>query len=208
MTSEQFYKLLNSPTDLNTTSYESLDKMLLQHPYCMGVRMLLLKKYKADKHSSFERHLALASMYAPSRGKLFDYLNKAVATSTLSVVKPEEKKTKVITKLVEPPPVYHQQVSNDPPSYIFEKEELSAETVSDSDNEQDRSLSSMPIEEWLLNFEPARIKEQAAKKQGFKLPRIPVFEKNLLDFLEDEELEEKQDARTIVISLVFSLDMD
>lgn len=204
MTTSEFTNLLKSPNELNTMSYETLDQLLLQFPYCNGIRMLLLKKYKNDKHIAFERHLALASMYAADRSKLYDFLNTATATTDQTKVinlKPsenseEEKKTPLTTELVVPPPIYQHKVSENPPFLAFQVP-LSAEDLSvgygvsdEKEEEEDRSLSNMPIEEWLQEFEPPRIDDKnPAPKKGFKLSRIPIFEKGVFDFLEEEQEE-------------------
>lgn len=210
MTTTEFTDLLKNPSQLSTMSYESLDKLLLQFPYCNSVRMLLLKKYKNDKHIAFERHLTLASMYAADRGKLYEFLNASIVSNAAISIDPnttvvdstklsEEKKTKLATQLVAPPPVYHYKISDNPPVLAFQKP-LTAEELSigypnsdnDSSVEDDRSLSNMPIEEWLQEFEPPRIDEKEkglGYKKGFKLSRIPIFEKSMFDFLEEEEEE-------------------
>lgn len=200
MTTAEFIQLLKNPNALHSMSYEALDQLLLQHPYCNGIRMLLLKKYKNDDHNAFQRHLALASMYATDRGKLYDFLNSSkVANAKIIDIRKaapdtkDEKKTKIVTELIAPPPVYHTKVSKNPPVMVFQKplqiEEL-PQTGHLSDNETDtgkRSLGAMPIEEWLQDFKPPRIEEKPpAAKKGFKLSRIPVFEKGMLDFLESE----------------------
>jgi hypothetical protein len=202
MTTSEFTNLLKNPTELNTMSYEALDQLLLQFPYCNGIRMLLLKKYKNDKHIAFERHLALASMYAADRSKLYDFLNKGVVVNEKTKVvdlKPSddseaEKKTPLTTELVVPPPVYQHKVSENPPFLTFQPP-LKAEDLSigynvtdEKEAEEDRSLSNMPIEEWLQEFEPPRIEDKnPPAKKGFKLSRIPIFEKGVFDFLEGEQ---------------------
>lgn len=197
MTTSEFSDLLKNPSGIHSMSYESLDNLLLQYPYCNGVRMLLLKKYKNDRHSAFERHLALASMYACDRGKLYEFLNASVVANVTAIeTKPtEEKKTKITTQLVEPPAVFYYKVSENPPALAFQKP-LTVEDLtvgyhsSDEDADSNRSLSAMPIEEWLQDFEPARMGDKNAPlKKNFKLSRIPLFEKNMFDFLEDEQLE-------------------
>ncbi|WMX17392.1 MULTISPECIES: hypothetical protein [unclassified Aureispira] len=208
MTRSEFTSLLKNPNELNTMSYEALDQLLLQFPYCNGIRMLLLKKYKTDKHIAFERHLALASMYAADRSKLYDFLNTpTVANEKTKVIdmKPSddseaEKKTPLTTELADPPPIYQHKVSENPPFLAFQTpltaEDLSVGyTVSDeNEEEENRSLSNMPIEEWLQEFEPPRIDDKnPALKKGFKLSRIPVFEKGVFDFLE-EEAEPKENS--------------
>lgn len=199
MTTTEFANLLKNPSKLNKLSYETLDKLLLQFPYCNGIRMLLLKKYKNDKHIAFERHLALASMYAADRSKLYDFLNASVVVSAAPKVveirssdSKAEKKTKITTELVDPPPVYRHRVSENPPVLAFQPP-LSIENLSVGENitdeeDQNRSLSAMPIEEWLQEFEPPRIEEKGfGNKKGFKLSRIPVFDKGMFDFLEGSE---------------------
>lgn len=204
MTTSEFTSLLENPTELHTMSYEALDQLLLQFPYCNGIRMLLLKKYKNDKHIAFERHLALASMYATDRSKLYDFLNTSTVVPDKTKVinlKPSEdsdseKKTSLTTELVVPPPIYQHKVSENPPFVVFQAP-LSAEDLSvgysitdENEEEADRSLSNMPIEEWLQEFEPPRIDDKnSAAKKGFKLSRIPVFEKGVFDFLEEEQEE-------------------
>lgn len=204
MTTSEFTNLLKNPTKLNSMSYEALDQLLLQFPYCNGIRMLLLKKYKNDKHIAFERQLALASMYAADRSKLYDFLNspKSVNEKTKVIdLKPlddseAEKKTPLTTELVLPPPIYQHKVSENPPSLAFqpplraEDLSISYNNVEENEEEEDRSLSTMPIEEWLQEFEPPRIEDKnTAPKKGFKLSRIPVFEKGVFDFLKEEEKE-------------------
>lgn len=199
MTTSEFSDLLKNPSGIHTMSYESLDNLLLQYPYCNGIRMLLLKKYKNDRHSAFERHLALASMYASDRGKLYEFLNASMVSNAAVIeTKPTvEKKTKITTQLVAPPPVFYYKVSENPPALAFQKP-LTVEDLTvgyhTTDEDANRSLSAMPIEEWLQDFEPARMGEKnAALKKNFKLSRIPMFEKDMFAFLEDEnlELEEK-----------------
>ena len=209
MTTTEFTNLLTNPTKLNTMSYEALDQLLLQFPYCNGIRMLLLKKYKNDKHIAFERHLALASMYAADRSKLYDFLNTATVVEKTKIVdlKPSddseaEKKTPLTTELVVPPPIYQHKVSENPPFLAF-KAPLRVDNLSvgysvtdENEEEKDRSLSNMPIEEWLQEFEPPRIDDKGSvAKKGFKLSRIPIFEKGVFDFLEEEQEEVTETKR-------------
>ena len=203
MTASEFTSLLNNPTKLNMMSFEALDQLLLQFPYCNGIRMLLLKKYKNDKHSAFERQLALASMYAADRSRLYDFLNTPIAANGERKVidlKPledskVEKKTPLTTELVLPPPIYQHKISENPPFLAFKSftaEELAVgyNVTDENEEEEDRSLSNMPIEEWLKEFEPPRIDDKSpAAKKGFKLSRIPIFEKGVFDFLEEEQVE-------------------
>ncbi len=202
MTTSEFTKLLKNPSGLNNMTYEALDKLLQQYPYCNGLRMLLLKKCKNEKHVAFERNLALASMYAADRGKLYDFLQTSVVSNTKVVdLNPqnknqEEKKTKLTTQLIAPPPIYKHKVSKNPPMLVFQKP-LMAKDLAIGDHladenlaeEADRGLSGMPIEEWLQDFEPPRMDEKAAaSKKNFKLSRIPLFDKGMFDFLEAVEL--------------------
>jgi hypothetical protein len=215
MTTSEFTKLLKNPSGLSNITYETLDELLLQYPYCNGIRMLLLKKYKNEKHSAFDKHLALASMYASDRGKLYDFLNATIVPSA-KIVKidsnsKEEKKTKVTTELISPPPVFYCKVSVNPPMLAFQKpltakdlaigNNLSDETEKEVQEkteeieEAEIALSTMPIEEWLQDFEPPRIVEKSlANKKGFKLSHVPIFEKGMFDFLEKIDSAQEDDG--------------
>jgi len=204
MKATEFNQLLKHPERLTKVSFDTLDNLLSKHPFCAGLRMLLLKKYKQENHQNFDQQLPLASMYAPDRSKLYDFLHKKNQTPPTPQDQAkdkkndqsEEKKTKIKTQLVAPPPIFHLQVSQSPPSLSFEQEaikeneaELEQEKEQLANNKADLSLSSMPIEEWLSSFEPPRISESGGDlvdKKGFKL-NVPALEKGLLDFLDEEE---------------------
>ncbi len=202
MTTSEFINLLQNPNQLNDLSFDEFEHLLLQYPYCNGLRMLQLKKFKDNKHIAFERHLTLASTYASDRGKLYDFVNKPISAiptviaidKSLSV---KEKKTKILTKLVQPPPVFSHRVSDNPPSIVFE-EELEVQNVEIEYNlpeshKSDYGLSLMPVEEWLQDFEPPRIEKEKSvnNKKAFKLSRVPLFDKSMFDFLESDSAENK-----------------
>lgn len=198
MTIRELTQLLTDPSQLNDWSYEDLDQLLLQYPYCNGLRMLLLKKYKNDRHIAFNRHLMLASMYAVDRGRLYDFLNTSVVANAATKVIPlaasdTHKEQKVI--LVEPPPVYNHKVSDNPPILAFQPpitaQDLGMNAPEPTDIREE--WSAMPVEEW-LNSTPEEIEEEEESmdadnlaKKPFKLSRIPVFDENMFDFLEEEE---------------------
>lgn len=196
MTITELTQLLTDPSQLNDWSYEELDKLLLQYPYCNGLRMLLLKKYKNDRHIAFNRHLMLASMYAVDRGRLYDFLNTSVVANAETKVIPlaatdTHKEQKVI--LVEPPPVYSHKVSENPPILAFQTpltaQDLGMNAPESTDTREE--WSTMPVEEWLNNV-PQEIEEESndmdnLSKKPFKLSRIPVFDENMFDFLEEEQ---------------------
>jgi hypothetical protein len=207
MTTSDFFKLLHNPNQINDLSYDVLDQLLLQFPYCNGVRMLQLKKFKEDKHIAFERHLTLASTYASDRGKLYNFVNKPLVANpdVISINKTlsaKEKKTKILTKLVQPPPVFSHKVSDNPPSIVF-KQELEVQNAELAYNlfdthKSDSGLSLMPVEEWLQDFEPPRIEKEKSvnNKKAFKLSRVPLFDKTMFDFLETESPDKKSVSGT------------
>lgn len=190
-------QLLTDPSQLNDWSYEELDRLLLQYPYCNGLRMLLLKKYKNDRHVAFNRHLMLASMYAVDRGRLYDFLNTSVVANAETKVVPlaasdTHQEQQVI--LVEPPPIYSHKVSENPPILAFQTpitaQDLGMQAPESTDAREE--WSTMPVEEWLNNppqelegEEPTDIDHLG--KKPFKLSRIPVFDEHMFDFLEEEE---------------------
>lgn len=201
MTAVEFADLLAHPNELNTVSYETLDQLLMDYPYCNGLRLLLLKKYKNDKNSAFERHLVLASMYATDRGRLYDYLHTSVVANArteiteaeaVEDVHPAQESTEVV--LVEPPSIYRHKVSENPPILAFQPplsaEELATQPVEEPATEEREDLSAMPIEEWLqLPAEPNNEAENkdTPTKRSFKLSRIPTFDVNMFDFLDETE---------------------
>jgi hypothetical protein len=197
MTIKELTQLLTDPSQLNDWSYEELDQLLLQYPYCNGLRMLLLKKYKNDRHIAFNRHLMLASMYAVDRGRLYDFLNASVVANAETKVIPlaasdTHQEQQVI--LVEPPAVYSHKVSENPPILAFQTP-LTAQDLgmkAPEPTEAREEWSTMPVEEW-LNHPPEESEGEAPTdtddlgKKPFKLSRIPVFDENMFDFLEEEE---------------------
>ena len=203
MAAAEFADLLAHPNQLSTVAYETLDQLLLAHPYCNGLRMLLLKKYKNDKHGAFERHLMLASMYATDRGRLYDYLHTSVVSNAqveAPIAEPAEDRSTAPAEqtvlLVEPPNIYRHKVSENPPMLAFQPpltaEELAAQTPLAKPERDD--LSIMPIEEWLSQAPPpAEEKEALPKEQpqrrSFKLSRIPTFKVDMNDFLEGKPIE-------------------
>ncbi|MGH1337300.1 MAG: hypothetical protein ACRBFS_14345 [Aureispira sp.] len=198
MTTTELTQLLTDPSQLNHWSYERLDQLLLQYPYCNGLRMLLLKKYKNDRHIAFNRHLMLASMYAVNRSRLYDFLNTSVVANAETTIVPlaaSDTNQEQEVLLVEPPPLYSHKVSENPPILAFQAPiTLQELELTASDGKEDREeLSAMPVEEW-LNRSPEKEKEDLGKKP-FKLSRIPVFDTNMFDFLEEEPtpvVEEKE----------------
>ncbi len=55
-------------------TYQQLEALLFEYPYCQSLRFALLRKYAADDHKAFDKHLALASAYATDRRFLYDFV--------------------------------------------------------------------------------------------------------------------------------------
>ena len=215
ITITQLNKILQNPDELREVSYQTLQQLLEQYPYCAGLSILLAKKQKEEESPVYQQSLITASIYANDRGKLYEFLN-AKTFSNQKKTKEEQdeefsadqKKNNRIVELVPPPPVFYQQVSVNPPSFSIEKKlpeikksiiatKLEEEKVIEIINPQEiigttikTEVEEVEIEDWLRSIEPARIEENeqvATVKKNFKLPRIPVFEANLLNFLDQEE---------------------
>jgi hypothetical protein len=71
-----FLELLKSPEKVKNTSFEDLEQAILDFPYCLPLRLLLLRKYKENDHVAYERYLSLATLYAPNLQKVQDFLVK------------------------------------------------------------------------------------------------------------------------------------
>lgn len=196
-------KILQNPEQLNTVSYQTLQQLLEQYPYCASLRMLLAKKQKEEESPVYQSSLVLASIYANDRGKLYEFLNAKNLSSNSTTEEKEsptatekneaEKKKNRIVQLVTPPPIFYQQVSVNPPTISIEKEDPS--TIDEKAIKETASLEveEIEIEDWLRTIEPARMEENeqvATVKKNFKLPRIPIFEADLLNFLDEETVEQ------------------
>lgn len=209
MNAVEFADLLAHPNQLSTVAYETLDQLLLEHPYCNGLRMLLLKKYKNDKNSAFERHLMLASMYATDRGRLYDYLHTSMVSNAQVEALPEaaaepaasDAPVEQSVVLVEPPSIYRHKVSENPPMLAFQPpltaEELAERTPLATEEREDWSI--MPIEEWLSQpaEEATTPEKEAPQRRSFKLSRIPTFKVDMNDFLEGKSIEEPPAAEEV-----------
>lgn len=207
MTAENLANLLSDPDLLSNYSQQQLQQLVDTYPYSNCLRFLQLKKLKDDNHISFERHLTLASTYASDRSKLYDYVHiktKTAATSSMQqavLKKEQEKKNENSVVLVPPPPLFFQKVSDNPPVLTFDIPVDKTEAVEEIEflTDLDRGLSSMPIEEWLMEFEPPRIEtsKSSHSKKSFKLSRVPLFKKDMFDFLEQgEHIDPKTDKKT------------
>jgi hypothetical protein len=216
ITITQLNKILQNPDELREVSYQTLQQLLEQYPYCAGLSILLAKKQKEEESPVYQQSLISASMYANDRGKLYEFLNAKTLANKNTIKEGEDeessddqKKNNRVVELVPPPPVFYQQVSINPPSLFIEKkppeiEKLTIVTEPEEEKvietivpktivEATTEIEEVEIEDWLRSIEPARIEENeqvATVKKNFKLPRIPVFEANLLNFLDEEEVAE------------------
>lgn len=95
MNTKDFLNILDNLHELATISYEQLDKLLLQFPYCHNLRLLLLKKYQNDDHLAFDRQLSLASTYCPDRQFLSQFVQSNPVTNKVIPIQKEETPEKV-----------------------------------------------------------------------------------------------------------------
>jgi hypothetical protein len=64
MTADEFIALLKNPKAVQNLSYETLEQLILQYPYCMPLRLLMLRKYSENNHKATERYTQLTALYA------------------------------------------------------------------------------------------------------------------------------------------------
>ena len=76
MEGKDLIKLLQHPKGLEAMSYEQLEQLILEHPYCLNLRLLLLHKYQSDDHLSTQKYLELTSIYAPNLQKVQAFIKK------------------------------------------------------------------------------------------------------------------------------------
>jgi hypothetical protein len=193
MEAAEIYNLLQNPKSIQLLRYEELEELLVAYPYFQGVRMLLLKKYYNQQDSTFNQHLALAATYAPDRSRLFDFLNEVEGEKDTASDKVEEAAVEKKNDNLKHQPEELIQESNELETSL--EEETSKLTGSpDKLTKESPQSKEQPIEDWLMDFEPPRmnVKEDLGNKRSFKLPRIPVLDKGMLDFLDSGKAEPRK----------------
>ncbi len=70
MNSANFHEYLRNPSMLHQVSYQELKSLMLQYPYAVNLRYLILVKSLFDNHKEYDRNLALASLSSIDRKKL------------------------------------------------------------------------------------------------------------------------------------------
>jgi hypothetical protein len=76
MEKADFIKLLEDPKQLEQWTYEQLEQLILEYPYCLSLRLLLLHKYQTDNNLSTQKYLELTAIYAPNLQKLEAFVNR------------------------------------------------------------------------------------------------------------------------------------
>ncbi|MCP4439037.1 MAG: hypothetical protein GY810_08860 [Aureispira sp.] len=164
MNTKDFLSLLKDIHKLTTISYEQLDKLLLQFPYCHNLRLLLLKKYQTDDHISFDRQLTLASTYSPDR----QFLNHFIQTKpSLNKVIPIQNKPNLEQKEEE---IVEKNITTAPVEEVVESETLTEEVIEEETVLEDEVLDKeTPIEETIKEEgieEVENIEEEAVELEA------------------------------------------
>lgn len=74
MNSENFSDFLEEPSKLYQLSYQELKSLVLQHPYCANLHVLLLQKAQLDNNPAFSKNLEQAAVHTFDRAYLYDLI--------------------------------------------------------------------------------------------------------------------------------------
>lgn len=79
MTQERFLTFLEDPEQLGRITYQELKTLTLSYPFSANLRTLLVLKSSQVDHPEKGRNLALASLFSPSRTRLFQLMAPKIA---------------------------------------------------------------------------------------------------------------------------------
>lgn len=183
MTPQEYTQLLKNPQLASKMTYEELEQLLLDYPYCQSLRLILLNKYQQDEHIAYERHLQLAALSLPDRKHLKFFLEQNKHAKTLTNIVPinnTEMKTRSASKVDQ---ANAGRISDSPPAVHITIEETKSEEEMGDKNTDD------------------------SKKKRFKLPRIPILEdKSVLDAFQTSEKKAENNTNKITTPKTTNVD--
>lgn len=74
MNRENFSDYIEEPSKLYQLSYQELKSLVLQHPYCANLHVLLLQKAQLDNNTAFSKNLEKAAVHTFDRAYLYDLI--------------------------------------------------------------------------------------------------------------------------------------
>lgn len=74
MNRENFSDFIEEPSKLYQLSYQELKSLVLQHPYCANLHVLLLQKAQLDNSTAFSKNLEKAAVHTFDRAYLYDLI--------------------------------------------------------------------------------------------------------------------------------------
>lgn len=74
MNRENFSEFLEEPSKLYQLSYQELKSLVLQHPYCANLHLLLLQKSQLDGNTEFSKNLEKAAAHTFDRRFLYELI--------------------------------------------------------------------------------------------------------------------------------------
>jgi hypothetical protein len=96
MTPAQFTSYLQDESYLHQLSYQELQSLVIQYPFCQNFRMLLLKKSQLENHANLDHDLQKAAVYATDRRFLYRTVKRLKNQGIVL-----EKETETILELTE-----------------------------------------------------------------------------------------------------------
>lgn len=101
MTAQSLIHFLKDPQHLLEISYQEINALVEQYPYCQNLRYLLAQKSKLEQHKNYQKDLELAATYSIDRPLLQKQieLKEQHATDTEPVIEEDVLELKELSKL-------------------------------------------------------------------------------------------------------------
>lgn len=157
MTSERLITFLENPAEMGNVTYQEMKTLTLNYPFSSSLRVLLLLKSVQEKHWEKGHNLAMASVYAPDRNRLF-----CLMSPKMGVVKVSEKISAPIEAVLELKPL------------ATAEQEIAARKAAEVEVEQKTAPAQAKVAELPIFFEKNEtvFKENTSAFQPVRIEKI------------------------------------
>ena len=76
MDTYNFLNFLKNPDTLHQLTFQEINNLIEQYPYCQNLHYLALRKAQLEQHKDFQKKLELAATFCPDRKRLFTQLQE------------------------------------------------------------------------------------------------------------------------------------
>ncbi len=89
MQTDQFFKILKKPNNIENGLSSELDNILAEYPWFQAAHLLMVKTLHKRHDIRFKNRLHLAATHLPDREKLYETLNNVVSSLNSKITQPE-----------------------------------------------------------------------------------------------------------------------